>query len=140
MAQKQRDAVSYMLTHTTHEAGLIYGRFVMFWSGGSPHPIDDFVASHSSWFLFVLAFNICVALGTLAGVVILFRRGDAYAFPLAAGPVVFPFAYYLTLALPRYRHPIDPTLLLLTAVSILSITKASIAQRPKSPAARPRKR
>jgi hypothetical protein len=112
----------------------------MFWSGGSPQPIDDFVASHSSWFLFVLAFNICVALGTLAGVVILFRRGDAYAFPLAAGPVVFPFAYYLTLALPRYRHPIDPALLLLTAVSILSITKASIAQRPKSPAARPRKR
>jgi len=34
---------------------------------------------------------------------------------------VFPFAYYLTLALPRYRHPIDPTLMLLTAVAISAI-------------------
>jgi hypothetical protein len=31
---------------------------------------------------------------------------------------VFPCAYYLTLALPRYRHPIDPILMLLTTVAI----------------------
>ena len=35
-----------------------------------------------------------------------------------SGRSCFPFAYYLTLALPRYRHPIDPTLMLLTAIAI----------------------
>jgi len=118
MAEKGRNAVRYMLTHPRHEAELIRGRFVMLWSGGTPRPIDDFIASHSAWFRYVVLFNLCTALGALAGLVFLFRRRNIYAFPLAAGPVVFPFAYYLTLASPRYRHPIDPVLMLLTAVAI----------------------
>ena len=86
--------------------------------GGSLHPIDDFLSSPSWWFRFVLAFNIAAALGTLAGIVVLFRKRRPWAFPLAAGPVIFPFAYYLTLALPRYRHPIHATLLLLAAITL----------------------
>jgi 4-amino-4-deoxy-L-arabinose transferase-like glycosyltransferase len=123
MSAKRRDAVSYMLAHPAHEAALMAGRFTMFWSGGSPRPITDFLSNHSWWFRFVLAFNIAAAIGTLAGIFILFRNRSGYAFPLAAGPVVFPFAYYLTLALPRYRHPIDPVLMLLTAVSIAQTAK-----------------
>ena len=91
----------------------------MFWSGGSPHPLDDFVHSRSSWFRFVLAFNLCVALGALAGIALLAIRRNLYVIPLAVGPIVFPLAYYMTLALPRYRHPIDPTLILLLAYAIL---------------------
>ena len=121
MAAKRKDAVRYMLTHPRHETELIAGRFVMLWSGGTPHPIDDFFKSHSGWFRYVLIFNLCAAFGALAGIVFLFRNHNIYAFPLAAGPLVFPFAYYLTLALPRYRHPIDPTLMLLTAVAISGI-------------------
>jgi hypothetical protein len=126
MAAKQKDAVAYMLAHPGHEAELIAGRFTMFWSGGSLHPIGDFFANHSWWFRFVLAFNICAALGTLAGIVVLIRKGSPFAFPLAVGPVVFPFAYYLTLALPRYRHPIDPVLMLLTAVSIAALFRRQL--------------
>jgi len=69
----------------------------------------------------VLLFNFCAAFGALAGIVFLFRTHSIYAFPLAAGPIVFPFAYYLTLAMPRYRHPIDPTLMLLMAIAISGI-------------------
>lgn len=69
----------------------------------------------------MLIFNIGAGLGAFCGIVLLFRNHSVYAFPLAAGPILFPFAYYLTLALPRYRHPIDPTLLLLTAVAISAI-------------------
>jgi hypothetical protein len=32
--------------------------------------------------------------------------------------VIFPFAYYMTLSLPRYRHPIDPTLMVLLAFAV----------------------
>jgi 4-amino-4-deoxy-L-arabinose transferase-like glycosyltransferase len=123
MEAKRKDAVRYILTHPSHEAELIRGRFVMLWAGGTPNPIDDFLRSRSVWFRYVLLFNLCAAFGALFGIVYLFRRHSIYAFPLAAGPLVFPFAYYLTLALPRYRHPIDPTLMLLMAVAISAITE-----------------
>ena len=117
-AEKGRNAVRYIVTHPRHEAQLIAGRFVMFWSGGSPNPIGDFIQNRSTWFRYVLVFNLCMAFGALFGIVTLFHRRSIYAFPLAAGPVVFPFAYYLTLSLPRYRHPIDPTLMLLMAIAL----------------------
>jgi 4-amino-4-deoxy-L-arabinose transferase-like glycosyltransferase len=123
MESKRRDAVSYMVTHPGHEAQLMAGRFVMFWSGGSLNPLSDLVKNPSNWFRFVLLFNLVVAAGTLAGIVILTERRSLFALPLAVGPVVFPFAYYLTLALPRYRHPIDPTLILLTVVAVAALSR-----------------
>jgi hypothetical protein len=33
-------------------------------------------------------------------------------------PLIFPWAYYLTLSLPRYRHPIDPVLMLLAVLAV----------------------
>jgi hypothetical protein len=118
MSEKGKNAVQYILTHPRHEAELIAGRSVMFWAGGSTNPAGDFMQNHSAWFRYVLVFNLCAAFGALFGIVILFRRHSTYAFPLAAGPVVFPFAYYLTLSEPRYRHPIDPTLMLLMAIAL----------------------
>lgn len=121
MAEKRDGAVHYILSFPRHEFDLIAGRMVMFWSGGSLHPMDDFLQNHSAWFRYVLLFNLAAGIGTLCGIVILFWQRSIYAFPLAGGPVIFPFAYYLTLALPRYRHPIDPTLMLLTAVTLVGL-------------------
>ena len=45
------------------------------------------------------------------------RRTRVYAFPVAVFPIVFPFAFYLSQALFRYRYPIDPVVILLTAVA-----------------------
>jgi 4-amino-4-deoxy-L-arabinose transferase-like glycosyltransferase len=120
MREKERNAIDYMLTHPAHEAQLIAGRFVMIWTAGTPAPVRDFLRSKSAWFRYVLLFNICIAFGTLAGVSILFIRRSPFAFPTAVFPIVFPWAYYLTLALPRYRHPIEPVLILLTALAIES--------------------
>ena len=131
MAAKLRDAVPYIRTHPRHEAELIAGRFVMLWAGGTPHPFDDFIGNRSGWFRYVLLFNLCAAFGALCGIVFLFRKRNVYAFPLAAGPVVFPFAYYLTLAMPRYRHPIDPTLMLLMAVAIAESARVVLSLRSR---------
>lgn len=118
MREKRENAVRYIFSHPAHEAELIGGRFTMFWSGGSAHPVDDFLSNDSAWFRYVLIFNLCAAAGALAGMVLLFRRHSIYAIPLGVGPIVFPLAYYMTLSLPRYRHPIDPTLMLLIAYTI----------------------
>jgi hypothetical protein len=49
-------------------------------------------------------------------------RGEEMAknsvFPLAVFPVIFPCLYYVTHADLRYRHPIDPIVLLLTALAV----------------------
>jgi hypothetical protein len=42
-------------------------------------------------------------------------------FPLAVFPVIFPCLYYLTHADLRYRHPIDPIVLLLTAAAVAGV-------------------
>jgi hypothetical protein len=118
MQEKRRQAVSYILGHPGREAGLIAGRFVSIWAGGTPSPIADFLRNPSLWFRYVLLFNLLAAFGALAGIIVLARARNSYAFPLAVYPLVFPWAYYLTLALPRYRHPIDPVLMLLTAVAL----------------------
>lgn len=122
MREKTRAALRYMATHPGHEAGLIWGRFVSIWSGGAASPVGDFFSPHTAWFRYVLLFNMCVALGALGGIIFLFGRGSPYAYPLAVYPLIYPWAFYLTLALPRYRHPIDPVLMLLTAVTLFELT------------------
>jgi hypothetical protein len=131
MREKTREALGYISTHPRQEAGLIWGRFVSIWSGGTPTPVSDFLNRRSAWFRYVLLFNLSTALGTLGGIIFLFRRGSRYAFPLAVYPVIYPWAFYLTLALPRYRHPIDPVLMLLTAVTLLELTGRRTPAAPK---------
>ncbi|HWB86365.1 MAG TPA: glycosyltransferase family 39 protein [Bryobacteraceae bacterium] len=116
--EKGRNALHFMFTHPGREAFLIGHRFLAFWSGGTPHPVRDFFASSSLWFRYVLLFNVLAAVGALAGIVILWRRRNPFFIPVGVMPVVIPFAYYLTLALPRYRLLIDPSALLLAAVTL----------------------
>lgn len=118
MQEKKRDAIRYMLTHPRIEAQLIASRFIAIWSGGTPNPGMDFRRDKSFQFRGVLLFNLAVAFGTLLGIAVLILRRNACTFPVAVFPIVFPWAYYLTLALPRYRHPIDPVLMLLTAIAV----------------------
>jgi 4-amino-4-deoxy-L-arabinose transferase-like glycosyltransferase len=123
MREKQQLAIPYMLTHPARELRLSYLRIVSLWAGGAIHPIDDFFGTPDAWFRFVLSVNVFVALCTLAGVILLFAQRNAFALPVAAFPLIFPWAYYLTLSLPRYRLPIDPILMLLTAFIILTASK-----------------
>ncbi|HLI84100.1 MAG TPA: glycosyltransferase family 39 protein [Bryobacteraceae bacterium] len=127
MHEKLTNALDYILRHPAREAGLVAGRFVSIWAGGTPTPVADFFRNRSLWFRYVLLFNLAAALGTAIAIVLLFRARHPYAVPLAVFPLVFPWAYYLTLALPRYRHPIDPVLLLLLAVTVRRFVTSKVA-------------
>ena len=118
MREKEQQATSYMVSHPRREAHLIWHRAIAIWAGGTPYPVADFVNNHSLWFRFVLLFNIVAAIGAPLGILVLSRRRSPYTLPIAVYPLVFPWAYYLTLALPRYRLPIDPVVLLLLALSL----------------------
>jgi hypothetical protein len=147
MQQKQREAIAYMLSHPAREAHLITYRAISIWSGGTPYPLEDFLGTPSLRFRGVLAFNLAAALGALCGIIILFRECSQFAVPLAAFPLIYPWAYYLTLALPRYRLPIDPIVILLLAISIQHLahlrkrsTAPPIDAKSHSPARRKRKK
>jgi len=125
--EKLQAALRYMQTHPRREAHLIAYRFVAIWAGGTPHPVTDFVHDRSPQFRAVLLFNLFVAVGALLGIVALCRARSVYAFPIAVFPIVYPCAYYLTLALPRYSLPIDPIVMLLTAVALRSAISRQVS-------------
>jgi hypothetical protein len=133
MQQKKQEAIAYMFSHPAREIHLVLYRAISIWSGGTPYPLVDFIGTPSLRFRTVLAFNIVAALGTLCGIIILFRERSPFAIPIAAFPLIYPWAYYLTLALPRYRLPIDPIVMLLLAICIQR--PAQKLSRAKSPAA-----
>ena len=144
MQQKKQEAIEYMLSHPTREAHLILYRAISIWSGGTPYPLEDFIGTPSLRFRTVLAFNLAATLGTLCGIIILFRERSPFAVPLAAFPVIYPWAYYLTLALPRYRLPIDPIVMLLLALSMERVArklrKAKSLATPEPAPSRPQVR
>ncbi len=136
MHEKQSQALQYMQSHPAREAHLIWRRIISFWSGGTPTPLKDFLNVDSTWFRFVLLFNLSAALGALYGIVVLIRRRSPAWFPAAVFPLIFPWAYYLSLVLPRYKLPIDPVVLLLTAVALESFFQTR--NRPTLNRAEPR--
>jgi hypothetical protein len=116
MDEEMRKATKFIVAHPRVEVILFGKRFVAFWAG-IPNPIDQFLAT-DSWLVRCLI--LCAAfsgIGALLGIAVLIRRHSAYAFPLAVFPLIFPFLYYITHTSLRYRHPIDPVVLLLTAIA-----------------------
>jgi len=118
MQEKEHEALQFMAEHPWDEARACWYRFVVMWTGGSAHPLDDFLDTDSWSFRGILLFNVLASIGALAGAVTLFGARSPYAFPLATFPLVFPMVYYFTLASARYRHPMDPIILLLAAVAV----------------------
>lgn len=119
MRQKLHSALAYMAAHPARDAALAWHRFWAFWSGGSPFPWRDVLHLRSAWNRYVLLFDLLAGFAGLFGAIRLFRRGSPRAFPPAVVPLLVPCAYYLTLATPRYRLPVDPVVLLLAALLFL---------------------
>jgi ABC-type transport system involved in cytochrome c biogenesis permease component len=62
--------------------------------------------------------NFVVSLGALTAILVLATGFSDFVVPLAAFPLVFPVLYYVTHTSLRYRHPVDPVLILLTALTL----------------------
>jgi hypothetical protein len=120
MDEERHKAISFIVSHPRVELILFADRFAAFWTG-LPNAVQNF-QSTDSWLVRVLMLCALLSgLGALAGIAIVVRRRRMYTFPLAAYPVVFPFLYYITHTSLRYRHPIDPVVLLLTAIAAQAV-------------------
>jgi len=120
MQDKWRKATGFMRAHPRLEIALFARRFVATWTGVEK-PIESFRDTDSPLVRVVIISNALAALGALCGLLALLRSRNIYAFPLAAVPIVYPLIYYVTHTSLRYRHPIDPVLLLLVAIAFAAM-------------------
>ncbi len=117
MEEKQHQAVQFMIGHPRDTMRFFWRRFADTWLG-TWEPIEDIWHSYTVDAKVNLVCNISVSLLGLTGVLLLFRQKSPYAFPFAMFPLVYPVIYYITHSSLRYRHPIDPVLVVLTAVAL----------------------
>jgi hypothetical protein len=129
MREKRHEAVQFMLSHPRDTMRFFWRRFADNWLG-SWDPVLDVWSSLGWDSKTTLASNISLSLLGLVGVLLLFRQKNPFAFPLAIFPLVFPVVYYITHSSLRYRHPIDPVMAVLTAVT-LGYPVRAIANRKK---------
>jgi hypothetical protein len=136
MREEMRKATNFIRTHPRVELILTGERFLAFW-GGIAHPLDNFLAADSRLARGVILCATLSGIAALCGIVVLLWRHSVYAFPLAVFPAIFPFLYYVTHTSLRYRHPIDPVVLLLDAIAagalVRSMTQWRISRQSTSP-------
>jgi hypothetical protein len=130
MDEEMRKAKKFMVTHPRVELILFGKRFVAFWAG-MPNPVDQFLATDSWLARGLILCATFSGIGALLGIAVLIRRHSEHTFPLAVFPVIFPFLYYITHTSLRYRHPIDPVVLLLTAIAVGALVQF-VSQRRSS--------
>ena len=118
MQEKKRETIAWVVGHPKREAELTTQRFIATWLG-TPHPWHDFLHEASLLVRIVFLANFLAAIGVLTGAMRLAaNRGlRKYFVPVAALPVLYPFAFYFSQALLRYRYPIDPIVMLLAALA-----------------------
>ncbi len=122
MEEKWNLASEFMRTHKRLEVRLTGWRFMSFWIG-SFRPVEDFENADSAWIRAILALNLLTAIGGAAGIAMLWRKRSPYAFPAAVFVAIVPLVYYVTHASLRYRHPIDPIVLMLTAIALTGVRR-----------------
>ena len=125
MEEEQRKALAFMRAYPQIEVRLIGDRFVAFWTG-LVDPWRAFLSADSLVRVLLLCSTVS-ALGGFLGTAALLGKRRPYAFPLAVYPLVFPWLYYLTHSNLRYRHPIDPVVLLLVAIAVGGLVKSASA-------------
>jgi len=113
VAMKQREGLAFVRAYPLEFAELTARRISYFWDGsalGYRDPIASrWLPGSFGVFSFLLLF------GLLA-----WKRTNAYGWQLVFGSLaLYPLPYYLTYAQARYRHAVEPLMLLLVAYAVV---------------------
>ena len=117
LQEKGQSAGEFIRTHPALTVRLAERRIVAMWAG-TPTPWQDFRQADSNLVRLIFCWNALTILGTATGLVCLFFTRRWFLLPVAAFPLAFPLAYYVTQVSLRLRHPCDPVLALLMALAI----------------------
>jgi 4-amino-4-deoxy-L-arabinose transferase-like glycosyltransferase len=114
VAERKREALDWISTNPTRFAQITAKRVLLFWSG---IPRSEIIAGFDIRDLSEAAFFCSSALAFL-GLILVLRRRLRGGFIFAVSLLVFPVIYYLTFPHERYRHPIEPLMVLLALYPI----------------------
>lgn len=122
LAEKGQKAKAFIQEHPGLTMTLAGRRIVTTWLG-TPSPWSDFLQADSALVRFLFFWNVVTVIGVLASIARLLAMRSPFTFPLAIYPLIFPIVYYFTQTSLRLRHPCDPILALLLALSIFPIQR-----------------
>jgi 4-amino-4-deoxy-L-arabinose transferase-like glycosyltransferase len=115
--EKQREAVAFIEAHPRMFFKNVLKRFEDTWWATYDSRRDPWIrilrlVRPNMWF--------CLSLSALsfAGMILALRSNWRNTLPLAVCLLLFPIPYYITHTSLRYRHPIDPFMVILTAYAI----------------------
>jgi hypothetical protein len=109
VAQRQQEAVDWIRQNPSIFARITLKRVLLFWAG---IPRSEVVAGSDIRDLSEAAF-FCSSALSFVGLWLMFRRRLRGRFIFAVSLMVYPMIYYLTFPHERYRHPIEPLMVLL---------------------------
>jgi hypothetical protein len=122
LAEKSQLASSFIRQKPVLVLQLTARRIIATWTG-TEHPFTDFLATNSPLVRTVFICNFILTFGTLLGIWFLSRAKNPFAFPVTVFPALYPIIFYFTHTSLRYRHPIDPILLLLTVLAVANFPR-----------------
>jgi hypothetical protein len=112
MAEKQQEGIRFIRTHPRDVLNFTLHRFANNWLGMDEPPSD--IWSHVSLQVKLIVLGNCLyPLLSLLGIFFAYREQNEIAVPLALVMLFFPLVFYVTHASTRYRHPMDPVMLIL---------------------------
>jgi len=115
---KWQKAKTFVATHPRLYLRLCSQRIIATWFG-TESPLEDFRHSDSRLARFLILWNAFSLLAMLVGLIRLALKRSPYLFPVASLPLIFPIPFYLAHTSLRHRHPSDPAVALLLAITFL---------------------
>jgi 4-amino-4-deoxy-L-arabinose transferase-like glycosyltransferase len=114
MDEKRQQVTEFVREHPATFALFTVERVWYFWAAPPQATIaagyDLRFARHTAFFL--------ASISAFAGLVVLFRRKNRYRWLLASFLLIYPLPYYLVNPFPRYKHPIEPVMLILIVYAL----------------------
>ena len=115
IAEKKQAVVNFVSEHPAFFLDLCVRRFAFFWCN-IPSNWEEDLSAHDvlldQWWI------ICFSALAWTGMVLMLRRRPRHGWLLAPALLIYPCLYYLASADVRYRHPIEPVMLIFSAYSV----------------------
>lgn len=131
MDEKKRQFESFVREHPGDFARFTLERIWYFWAAP---PQETIVAGYDLWVARHTGFFLASAFA-FGGLVLSFLHRRTYVWIFAAFLLVYPVPFYIVNPLPRYKHPIEPVMLML----IVYVLSEARAVKVKWPARKRRK-
>jgi len=131
MAEKEREAFTFMRTHPRDTLNYTFHRFVNIWLAQTDNLVDVWSGA-PLYAKALMTFNCLLSLFSLFGVLYARRAHHPDAAPYGMVLLIFPLVFYLTHSSPRYRFPMDPIIVILAASTLarlISFAKFGAARK-----------